>query len=166
MFVSSCVSKTGDYQCVCLLYILFDIQRKIFYSMTVKLTEKSEFSPAATYFNWPENLARRWEHMGLPVLLRTAWQEGFVSGMGGWGRGGLSQKYPHPPTPTAEGDICRESRAHSSVLGLCCDLLYHHCTMHMPYFAFTQPSFRSRSQTCQFLKSGGRTLTSVQPYTK
>ncbi len=100
--------------------------------MTVKLTEKSEFSPAATYFNWPENLARRWEHMGLPVLLRTAWQEGFVSGMGGGGGGWV--RNPLTPTPTSEGDICRESRAHSSVLGLCCDLLYHHCTMHIAPF--------------------------------
>ncbi len=64
------------------LYILFDVKRKIFYSVTVKLSEKSEFSSSAANFNWPENLARRWEHMGLPVLLRTAWQEGFVSGMG------------------------------------------------------------------------------------
>jgi hypothetical protein len=123
------------------LYILFDVKRKIFYSMTVKLTEKSEFPPRPPILTgrkiWP-GVGNTW---GLPVLLRTAWQEGFVSGMGGRGGRGVESEIL-TPTPTAEGDICCESRAHSSVLGLYCDLLYHHCTMHMPYFAFTQPSYR------------------------
>ncbi len=154
------------------LYILFDVKRKTFYSLTVKLTEKkSAFSPAAVNFNWPENLARRWEHMGLPELLRTAWQEGFVSGMGGWGGTGVESEIPSPPTPTSEGDICCQSRAHSSVLGLCCDLLYHHCTMLIPYFTMHIPYFAfyttflsvSNLKVCQFMKTGGRTLTSVQP---
>ncbi len=66
MFVSSCFSKTGDYQCGCFLYIFCSMSKERYYSMTVKLTENSEFSPAAVNFNRPENLARRWEHMGAP----------------------------------------------------------------------------------------------------
>jgi hypothetical protein len=100
--------------------------------MTVKLTEKSEFSPAAVNFNWPENLARRWEHMGLPVLLGTAWQEGFVSGMGGRG---VESEIPSPPHPHQR--VIYAARAELIVQSLVCAVIF--CTITVPFICHTLP---------------------------